>query len=351
MKALCKETRAALSAWLDGEVGPEEGARIENHLARCGRCRGERDALSRTRALLAGSGRLPTPEAWVREAVRRASRPARDPGREARRIAPAPVISRPWVISSLAAAAVLALVFVTVGKTLLQRAGPSTPIAGDSAGALTPPSREKAPAAADEAQAPEGPPADLPAPSSIPRARPVAQESAEAAKPIKERAPRAPEPAESIETLRLTLAQIRFPEAEEQVRSATARKVHAPSGDLRTFATEAERLPATLQPPGEKKGEPAAAARVVRVRVLLDALSNRILEVRDPIPEGDDRIQRLAARLPGATIAIESAPPSPGSEALLRAEKSRSAGPAAAHAAPPIREVILEIVLEEPPSP
>jgi anti-sigma factor RsiW len=44
----CTEVFGWLSAWLDGELEPEEARRVEEHLAGCGRCRRERALLAAT---------------------------------------------------------------------------------------------------------------------------------------------------------------------------------------------------------------------------------------------------------------------------------------------------------------
>jgi anti-sigma factor RsiW len=48
----CKRIRKKLSAFLDGEVSPEEGGRIEQHLAICPACATEARALTATYQLL-----------------------------------------------------------------------------------------------------------------------------------------------------------------------------------------------------------------------------------------------------------------------------------------------------------
>jgi anti-sigma factor RsiW len=58
-----------LSAYLDGELSPADLATAETHLAGCGACRGELDAVLATRHLLRRlPGRLP-PSGWYRDVV------------------------------------------------------------------------------------------------------------------------------------------------------------------------------------------------------------------------------------------------------------------------------------------
>lgn len=47
MKTACEQVRERLSAWLDGELAPEERGRVAAHLADCGECRGELALLAR----------------------------------------------------------------------------------------------------------------------------------------------------------------------------------------------------------------------------------------------------------------------------------------------------------------
>ncbi len=54
----CPEVRERLSAWLDGELAPDEAARVDRHLESCGACRRE---LAQLEALENALGALPAP--------------------------------------------------------------------------------------------------------------------------------------------------------------------------------------------------------------------------------------------------------------------------------------------------
>ncbi|HSQ34839.1 MAG TPA: anti-sigma factor [Candidatus Binatia bacterium] len=56
----CKNVRARLSAFQDGELAPPQLLEVARHLEECAACRGETEALNR---LLAGLGRWRAPEA------------------------------------------------------------------------------------------------------------------------------------------------------------------------------------------------------------------------------------------------------------------------------------------------
>jgi anti-sigma factor RsiW len=59
----CDDCRDALSAYVDGELLPEEGDMIREHLASCGQCATEHDALAAlSRRLKAGLERSPAPD-------------------------------------------------------------------------------------------------------------------------------------------------------------------------------------------------------------------------------------------------------------------------------------------------
>jgi len=51
----CKEIREFLTAYLDGEVTPEEKAYIESHVPGCPDCRAELEAMSAMQTNLRGS--------------------------------------------------------------------------------------------------------------------------------------------------------------------------------------------------------------------------------------------------------------------------------------------------------
>ena len=59
----CEKTRETMHRALDGELGPEESARLDEHLAACPACRREYDALTRAVAAFEAAPRLePSPD-------------------------------------------------------------------------------------------------------------------------------------------------------------------------------------------------------------------------------------------------------------------------------------------------
>ena len=86
-----------LSAYLDGELAPDESAHLEAHLAGCGACRGELEATAGTRSLLRRLPELDPPPGLVARAL----------ARPRKRVLP--------VAWAAAAAAAVALGFVSAG--------------------------------------------------------------------------------------------------------------------------------------------------------------------------------------------------------------------------------------------
>jgi predicted anti-sigma-YlaC factor YlaD len=78
--ATCRETRAHLSDYLDGDLGARTRVRIMRHLARCEHCRALLDSLTSTLEQLRSLGTLdqaaPAP-ATVRAIVKRIERDER----------------------------------------------------------------------------------------------------------------------------------------------------------------------------------------------------------------------------------------------------------------------------------
>jgi len=66
----CKDIDGLLTAYLEGEVTPEEEGQVEKHLADCPRCRGELESLAASRDKLCrllkieASRTEPTPGSW-----------------------------------------------------------------------------------------------------------------------------------------------------------------------------------------------------------------------------------------------------------------------------------------------
>lgn len=113
----CQLARDSLSELLDGGLDPATALEVEAHLAACGGCSREREALARTVALVHGLPRRAAPEGFatsVREALDR----ARGPEGLAEGPLPVPLAGREprrgsfshWALRGLAAAAVLLLV-------------------------------------------------------------------------------------------------------------------------------------------------------------------------------------------------------------------------------------------------
>ncbi len=361
MSARCDDVRSALDAWLDDATGTEESLRIEDHVRTCEECRRERDALQRTRSLLASAARAPAPEAWVRAALAGARRSgASSPsGRDA----PLKLMSMPWMVSSLAAAAVVAVVFVSLrlvgsggGLGWEPEGGPGgvaeppaaagrAPAAMKSVPPAAPPSPSRTPAPVKDGETMRGARGSQVLSTGIGRIRKPDEGAAgddtekgsrlqgigAGAAPLAEalettgaarESEASPGPAaalnleanldakKKIETglpvLRVTLAQIHFPE---------------PSA------------PAAPQPTAGIKSA-TAAPRTLKVRVLLDAAS-RILMAESVDGPGDPEAASFLARLPGATLDLGEARP--------------SAAPKGAAASAAVRVVVIEIVFEAPP--
>jgi len=81
----CPDIVTIFSGHLEGDIGPDLCARMEEHLERCGRCRGTCDSLKRTLALCRAAGAPEVPED-VQRAVRIAVRRFLDAGSPSRRV-------------------------------------------------------------------------------------------------------------------------------------------------------------------------------------------------------------------------------------------------------------------------
>lgn len=185
MNGNCRDVREELSSWLDGEAPPAQARLIESHLAGCASCRSERDALRRTRDLLAANGRLEAPPSWVEEARRAAARAGTRPSR---RLTP---FGRPLALSTMAAAALLAAIVLSLRlfepagvaeragenpEALLGGSREAKPDSGAGSGATLGTNEPKLSLSRPAASAPAAPPAD-------PRARAFEHRRDEAAPP------------------------------------------------------------------------------------------------------------------------------------------------------------------------
>jgi anti-sigma factor RsiW len=65
----CEEVRATFTDYLDGDLPPEQAARLDAHVGICPRCR---QALTNLRVTLGGLGRLSHPEHDDQDAAERA---------------------------------------------------------------------------------------------------------------------------------------------------------------------------------------------------------------------------------------------------------------------------------------
>lgn len=81
----CPDIVTIFSGHLEGDIGPDLCARMEEHLERCGRCRGTCDSLKRTLALCRAAGAPEVPED-VQRAVRIAVRRFLDAGSPSRKV-------------------------------------------------------------------------------------------------------------------------------------------------------------------------------------------------------------------------------------------------------------------------
>jgi hypothetical protein len=333
MTPRCAAARAGLGELLDGELSEDRARELEEHLRSCSDCRIERAGLLRTRSLLAAAGRLRAPADWIRDAVRLAEGqvPPAAP-RHNRRLH-----DRPWVLSSIAAAAILSFVMIALRIFDTGRTPPASPPPGA-------PSQETVRKSLPLNDAkPDAPPNEA-APRALPHA---VDESASSKKVILDRIagkdlaapPQAegstpssiasrnednlPGPAPPPPVERIAFSQIHFSsQALAKDRGVVLR---------RDSDQMAVRAPAAQEAP-----------RWVRIRVLLDSFS-RVLSARGAEGPVDREAADLISRLPGATIDLstrEPANPSASSPSSSVREK------ALAPAAPPApREIIIEFQL------
>ncbi|MBI3448101.1 MAG: zf-HC2 domain-containing protein [Acidobacteria bacterium] len=330
MRPPCEDVRADLSAMIDGALSSRRAKELDDHLAGCGACRAERDALRRTSTLLAESGGERAPRSWVGEAVRRASGP--------RGKAPARSALRPvWALPSVAAALALAIVFVALR---VNQSVPA-PAAPRSAPAATP--EPAPPAGASDAPQPE---AQSPAPSRLVAeakkeraAEPVADKAVAALKAKPEAAPRleaapvmemdaiSPAPVATIE-----LSDIRFP-----APAPPAAGAGAPAEPSR----DAVSAPSAV---GGAANVGATGSRSVRVRVRLDGDSRVVSAERaGDTPSGDDAafiasLKGAVLRLPADSVAREAAAKDSRLSSLTALRKNARADAA-------LRELLVEIRL------
>ncbi len=76
----CEKTTERLGAYLDGELGEQEAAQVQEHLEACPRCAAELEELRRLDRLLSALPGMDAPEGFARR-VRRAAERARRPAR------------------------------------------------------------------------------------------------------------------------------------------------------------------------------------------------------------------------------------------------------------------------------
>jgi len=81
----CDAVAPLLSAWIDGELTPREGAVVAGHLPACPRCRSTADELGVTRTLLRAAPVRRAPAEALRPAARVAGGVARRPQFDVRR--------------------------------------------------------------------------------------------------------------------------------------------------------------------------------------------------------------------------------------------------------------------------
>lgn len=107
----CAANRELLSAYVDGELAPDEAAAIAGHLTTCADCAREYEAaLGTVRALREGLVRHRAPDvlrARIRASLREAS------------LEPAPKLRRPWRLPWRALAAAVVIAAASSGLTLL----------------------------------------------------------------------------------------------------------------------------------------------------------------------------------------------------------------------------------------
>jgi anti-sigma factor RsiW len=346
----CVRIREELSAYLDGRLDRSVKAAVEAHLAGCAACAREVASLGATRRLVASAGRLKAPEAWVRGAIAAASGRGRGPARREAR-----VTARPWAVSSLAAAAVLAVVAVSLrlyGPALPgllpetdRPAAPAAPEAGPEGGPASPLKQDAATPEADRAAAKAASPGEAPAveprelrsepagpkggtlesalrrdaaapapPAAAPAPEPPADREAAAPPAPESKKERAAEVASfDLPRLRVDLARIRFPRAPGAAREE---KPAVARGRDEGGLPPAASTPSLLG---------AAAPRILRARVRIDAAS-KILAASAIEGAAAREDLDLIARLPGAALELPGPPPAAG-EAILEILLPADGGP------------------------
>lgn len=166
----CKEICELLTAYLDGEVTPEEKAYIEAHLPGCPQCRAELEALSATRTSLRSVLRSmaeevsPSPQAWEKARARLEKK-----GGWFDRLYRL-LTSRTWQVATVTAA--VAVIAVVAAIWQFGGVGQAPPIPAPAPAPAPAPVPAPAPA---PAPAPTPAPAPRPAPPPSPTPPPVIQ--------------------------------------------------------------------------------------------------------------------------------------------------------------------------------
>jgi len=69
----CSKASKCLSPYIDGELGPQERALLESHLARCGGCARKLEELTRVHSLFVDAERVSAPQGFSAEVMEKVS--------------------------------------------------------------------------------------------------------------------------------------------------------------------------------------------------------------------------------------------------------------------------------------
>jgi len=101
----CKEATYLLSEYLDGQLGPEETARLEEHLARCSKCREQYEDLKNYQALISSLETKKAPDNLEQEVLGKLA--------SSEQVSPVKKMTIPlWVKTVAAAAIIIGFVYI-----------------------------------------------------------------------------------------------------------------------------------------------------------------------------------------------------------------------------------------------